>query len=194
MKHVKNLHKVTHYPVRDLTERASMTVCISEEINRVQQLFEDYDYLVVTNKDTAVGLITLKDLHRNPLKRNLFELANFSCKVKIDHSPQMVLNLMQITKRDYLLVFEEDNFLGVISLQKLTIWFANTLNHIRISYRKVLHELRNPIHEINGCVHLLKDYEFIEKEVITDHCQFSCNHALGILDELLLLESTYRYN
>ncbi|MDR2275978.1 MAG: CBS domain-containing protein [Sphingobacterium sp.] len=189
MELLRYYNKLTPNRINNLIDRNYITVSTLENISQVYQQLKNHEYLVVLNNEVPVGIITLNDLNQNPQKKSLFDFASFQCKVLSNHSPHMVLNLMQISHKDFLPVFESNDFIGVISLRNLSVWLANSLLDKQEYYQKVIHDLRNPISNINGCIHLLKDHDSIDKTQIMEICHSSCNHALAIVDELLYIET-----
>jgi signal transduction histidine kinase len=106
-----------------------------------------------------------------------------------EHTVIDVFNIMKDTGTDFLPVYEDGFFIGVISLISLTERLANTINENKLSYQRVVHDLRNPLFNIQGLIMLLHDSPDAHENMdILSLCSLSCKHAIDILEDLLLVE------
>ena len=109
--------------------------------------------------------------------------------VTADQSIFAVFEIMRKTKTASLPVYEDGFFIGVISLISLTKKLVNTIGETKLSYQRAVHDLRNPLFNIQGLIMLLHDSPDAQENMdILSLCSLSCKHAIDILEDLLLVE------
>ncbi|PAW95391.1 hypothetical protein CKK33_18555 [Mucilaginibacter sp. MD40] len=100
-----------------------------------------------------------------------------------------IANLMQKNGFEALPVKENDKVIGVIRSKDLLYALAKEVKKYRLLFQHVVHDLRNPVGNISGILTLLKetltDAENLE---IVGFGHESCNQAMDMLNELLLIE------
>ncbi|HEY0177705.1 MAG TPA: CBS domain-containing protein, partial [Pedobacter sp.] len=112
-------------------------------------------YLVVINEDMDVtGIITPGDL----VKDQAIQLADMNLHKPAahpDHNISEVFDTMKNQGLDLMPVFENNVFTGVISLEKLTERLLNKAKELQHLYHQMLHDLRNPVSNIQGLMAIL---------------------------------------
>lgn len=146
-------------------------------------------YIAVEGENAEIlGIITLKDYFIN---RTAEILNSMIAKphIRSDHTIFEVRELMRSSESDYLPVYDNNNFIGVVSVGNITDRLIHISKQTRLNYQKVIHDLRNPIANIQGIIDILS-------EVINDNdsrhmlelSAQSTKHAMDILDDLLFVE------
>jgi signal transduction histidine kinase len=109
--------------------------------------------------------------------------------IRPDHNIFEVRELMKSSESDYLPVYDTGNFIGVVSVGNITDRLIQVNKQTRLNYQKVIHDLRNPIANIQGII------EIISEAVIDDDSRQmlelsaqSSKHAMDILEDLLFVE------
>lgn len=176
--------------INALVNRNFATTSIFEDTRDVSNSLHSVDYLAVIDEELRpAGIVTLKDLHLNQEGRSLIDCNIQKPKVSPDQTIFEVFTIMNDTGYHFLPVYENEQFVGVISLIDITGRFAQALTESKQDYQKVIHDLRNPISNLNGLVHLLSaSITDTENHDLIKLCGLSCKHAINILDDLLNLE------
>jgi len=114
--------------VAPLIDKYFNQVCIHEDLSEVSEWLKELSYLVVVNDDLKVeGIITLKDVHLHPYG----EIIDCDIQKPVLHSSDTVpeaLDLMVRSNTDFLPVFDNDSFVGVISWKTLAGRLVTLLN------------------------------------------------------------------
>lgn len=176
--------------INSLIDRNFGTASVLEDTRDVLQYLKDCEYLAVADEEsTIIGIVTLKDLNSQPESRMLIDCNLDKPHVSADRTIFEVFYLMMDTGCDFLPVYEQDSFIGVITIKAITARFAAVLQESRREYQKVIHDLRNPISNLHGLIGLLNEgVTDKENNDIVKLCKLSCKHAINILDDLLFVE------
>lgn len=176
--------------INRLIDRRFGTASVLEDTRDTLQFLKDCEYLAVVDEGLKItGIVTLKDLYSQPDSRNLLDCKIDKPLVSPDQTIFEVFYLMMDTGHDFLPVYENENFAGVITLKAITGRFATVLEESKREYQKVIHDLRNPISNLHGLIGLLNDtVTDSENNDIIKLCKLSCKHAMNILDDLLFVE------
>jgi signal transduction histidine kinase len=176
--------------INPLIDRNFVTTSILDDTRDVFVYLNDHEYMAVVDEDLqTTGIVTLKDLNSCPESRNLIDCNIAKPKVSPDQTIYEVFNLMRQTNCDFLPVYDQDNFIGVIAIMTITERFAQALEESKQDYQKVIHDLRNPLSNLHGLISLLNDSIIDEENSdLIKLCNLSCKHAMDILDDLLYVE------
>jgi signal transduction histidine kinase len=176
--------------INPLIDRNFITTSILDNTRDVFNYLNQHEYLAVVDEDLqTTGIVTLKDLNSFPESRKLIDCDIAKPKVSPDQTIYEVFNLMRQTNCDFLPVYEQDNFIGVIAIMTITERFAQALEESKRDYQKVIHDLRNPLSNLHGLINLLDDSIIDENNIdLINLCNLSCKHAMDILDDLLYVE------
>lgn len=176
--------------INALITRNFVTVSVLEDTRDVSEWLHRDDYVVVMDEhDKVLGILTLKDLHGQPDARNVLD-----CEFSKPHvSPQQgileAFNVMRQVGSNYLPVFDDEGFCGVISLTALTARLINIAEENKQEIQRAIHDLRNPISNLQAVLGLLKSTITDEDNNELIHlCILSCKHTSDILDDLLYVE------
>lgn len=176
--------------IRALIDQNFVTTSIFEDTRDVSVYLNSHDYLVVVDEEKNIaGIVTLKDILAQPEGRNLSYCNIGKPAVTPVQTIFEAFSIMQGGRYDCLPVYEAEEFIGVISLRRITGRFAQALTESKNDYQRVIHDLRNPVSNLNGLVHIL--YESVTDAENHDYlklCHLSCKHAMDILDDLLYVE------
>jgi signal transduction histidine kinase len=176
--------------INTLVDRNFSTASVLEDISHISKLLNDHEYVAVIDEDlTTIGIVTLKDLHSNPGSVAAIDCDFSKPKVNPDQTIFEVFNLMKEARIDFLPVYENDNFIGVIALIILMERLTQSVNETKQYYQKAIHDLRNPIGNLQGLANILNE-SITDKENhdLIKLCYLSCKHAMDILDDLLFVE------
>jgi len=176
--------------IKALIDRNFTTTSILDDTRDVSNYLNELDYLAVMDEEMQMaGIVTLKDLHTHPESRNLIDCDIQKPKVSPEQTIFDVFQIMHDTGYEFLPVFENEKFIGVISLMSINTRFAQALKESKQDYQKVIHDLRNPISNLSGLIQLLStSVADDENHDLIKLCSLSCKHAIDILDDLLYVE------
>lgn len=151
---------------------------------------KDHHYLAIQEEDSSiVGIITFTDLLNNPDSRAVCDCNFTKPRVHPDQTIHDVFSIMKESQLDFLPVYENVQFIGVISLFSLTECLVKTINDNQQNYQRAVHDLRNPISNIQGLNNVLTiALSDEENQDLINLVNLSCRHALDILDDILLVE------
>ncbi|QTE41599.1 ATP-binding protein [Mucilaginibacter rubeus] len=177
--------------INDLVNRTFSTASVLEDISHISKLLNDREYVAIINEDLTIkGIVTLRDLHSNPDCITIIDCDFSKPKVNPDQSIFEVFNQMKEAKTDFLPVFENDKFIGVISLMSVTGELVKTIAETKLNYQRAVHDLRNPLFNIQGLIMLLNETPDVQEKMdFLSLCSLSCKHATDILEDLLLVEA-----
>lgn len=176
--------------IDNLINRNFATASVLENVSHVSKLLNGHPYIVIIGQDLApIGVFTLKNFCSDPDKRSIMEYDFSKPKVNPDQTIFEVFNVMKEAQADYLPVYEKDDFIGVIALIAITERLTQVVTETKQHYQKVIHDLRNPIGNLQGLVSILDEsVPDQENNDMIKLCNLSCKHAMDILDDLLFME------
>lgn len=173
--------------IEALISRNYITASVLEDTRDVWKYLLECNYLAVVDEDSiTLGIVTINDLISQPESRNLIDCDLSKPKVSPGSEIFDVLSVMEEGGFDYLPVYDKENFIGVVKLIDITRQLVTKVKNLKLEYHKVIHDLRNPISNISGLLKLLEDLPE-ENQKILSLCNTSCDHALNILDDLILI-------
>lgn len=183
------LTQVSYMNICQLIKKEYLTVLLHEDMPPLANGLTSDFYVVVSNEEMkAVGLLTHYDILNHP--KGKVKDSNFlKPPVSPDCEVAEVFNLMEKTGTDTLPVFNQNDFVGVITRNDLTQHLIDQLDRYKLIFQQVTHDLRNPITNIMGLNRLLQ--ENLEKEEnleLTEMIREASVHALDILNVLLFME------
>ncbi|HEY8661256.1 MAG TPA: HAMP domain-containing sensor histidine kinase [Hanamia sp.] len=176
--------------INNLVDRNFYTASALENISHISKLLNDHEYVAIIDEDlTTTGIITIKDLHSNADSSAIIDFDFLKPKVHPDQTIFEVFNVMKEGGTDFLPVYENDYFIGVIALMTLMERLTKAGNETKQHYQKAIHDLRNPIGNLQGLANILNE-SITDKENhdLIKLCNLSCKHAMDILDDLLFVE------
>lgn len=172
-----------------LIDRNFTTASILEDTRDVFIYLNENDYIaVIDEEEQLTGIVTLKDLNRQPDSRALIDCNIDKPKVLQEQTIFEVFSIMEKTGYDFLPVYEEQQFIGVISLVSVTSGFAQALDESKKDAQKVYHDLRNPLSNLHGLLQILTtSITDPENQELIKYCNQSCKHAIDTVDDLLYM-------
>ncbi|SDM84085.1 ATP-binding protein [Pedobacter antarcticus] len=176
--------------INNLIDRNYKSASVLEDTRDISIWLREFEYLAVMDEDLKIiGIVTLKDIHSNPDSRAVIDIDYSKPQIHSDQTILEVLAIMKNSQSDFLPVYEDNNFIGVISLLNITERLALLLNEKQQDYQRAIHDLRNPVSNIYGLTNILEvALDDKENQELIQLCTFSCKHALDILDDLLFVE------
>ncbi|PAW95179.1 hypothetical protein CKK33_17405 [Mucilaginibacter sp. MD40] len=176
--------------INNLIDRNFSAVSVLEDTRVVADILKETPYTaVIDEEDQTIGIITIKDLQANPESLQVIDCNITKPKVSSEQTIIETFNLMKEAKSDFLPVYENDQFVGVISLMSVMEKLVFEVAEMKQHYQKVIHDLRNPIGNLQGLSNILNE-TLTDKENhdLLKLLNLSCKHALDILDDLLFVE------
>jgi signal transduction histidine kinase len=175
--------------IDSLIEKSFTRISVFKKMADVSEQILVQGYIAVEGDNSKIlGIITLKDYHINHSAEILNSKIN-KPHIRPDHNIFEVRELMKSSESDYLPVYDTGNFIGVVSVGNITDRLIHVNKQTRLNYQKVIHDLRNPIANIQGII------EIISEAVIDDDSRQmlelsaqSSKHAMDILEDLLFVE------
>jgi len=176
--------------IDNLIDRDYLSTSILEDIKDISEWLKETDYLTVIGQEfKAIGIVTLKDVLYNPCQHKVIDCNINKPHVNPNQTIFEVLNIMKFSQTDFLPVYENSEFIGVISLISITERLVHNISEAKQDYQRVIHDLRNPINNINALVNIFEEYVTDqENHDLIKLCTLSCKHAMDILDDLLYVE------
>lgn len=102
-----------------LIDREYRSIDLLEEVFEVSEWLKEIRYLVAIDENlSAVGIVTIDDVHRHPYG-SIIDCELSKPVVRPDDTLFYTLELMLRNDLHYLPVFENDIFIGVISITKI---------------------------------------------------------------------------
>ncbi|AMR32507.1 hypothetical protein A0256_14270 [Mucilaginibacter sp. PAMC 26640] len=175
---IDNLIEKDYYKISVLK---SMPDILDSVVKRGFVAVEDAN-LIVT------GIITLKDFCLNQ-NGTIADCDILKPHAAIGQTLFDTYDLMKFSASDYLPVFHLGVFIGVISVRSITDRLIVLNNEAKQNYQKVIHDIRNPIANIQGLIVLLGEpIDEEEKNNLLRLTNQSADHAMDILEDLLFVE------
>jgi signal transduction histidine kinase len=175
--------------IDNLIEKTFTRISIFKNMADVSEQLLVQGYIAVEGDNSKIlGIITLKDYHIN----HTAEILNSEIakpRVRPDHTIFEVRELMKTSQSDYLPVYDADDFIGVVSVGNITDRLIHITKKTRLNYQKVIHDLRNPIGNIQGIIQIMSEaVRDAESRQMLELSAQSSKHAMDILDDLLFVE------
>lgn len=167
-----------------LVDRDYRSIDLQEDIFEVLEWLKETRYLVPIDENLeAVGILTIDDIHRHP-DGKVIDCDLFKPRISSDHTITEVFSVMQEKDLHYLPVFDNNNFIGVISLFSITAAMAKQLMNGHINYQKVIHHIRSPVSNIKGMINTFNtENTEREKEEFLQLIIEKCKQVIDSLDE-----------
>lgn len=170
--------------IKKLIDRNCPFLGILEDSKGVYEALKKHPYLAVINEESVTtGILTLKDFHNHPHGRIIDYQFN-KPKITSDQHIFEVFNIMKASNEDYLPVFEP-HFIGVISLKAIAENMFESVVDIRDNIKYIIHDLKNPINNMQGLVNLLDQHVAEESKDLISLLSVSCKLANDRIDDLL---------
>ncbi|TCD07666.1 CBS domain-containing protein [Pedobacter frigidisoli] len=142
--------------ITHLIDKDFHTVSVLEDTRDAKKWFLVHQYMAVIDENSIIiGIITQNDLLKNPESRQLLDVNFFKPIVELTQTLSEVFALMKQSQSDFLPVNHNDKFIGIITLLNLTQGFELAIKNNHQNYQKVIHDLRNPIDNMQGLVSVL---------------------------------------
>ncbi|HEK20695.1 sensor histidine kinase [Mucilaginibacter sp.] len=174
--------------IQPYIETECQVVSLQDEVEQSRARLNRCEFLIVLDIcSVPVGLITCHDIPGDAI--TVGDCEYLKPFVAPGQKIIDIANLMQKNGFQMLPVKENDKFIGVIRSQDLLYALAKEVKKYQLLFQHVIHDLRNPVGNISGILTLLKetltDPENLE---IVGFGHESCNQALEMLNELLMIE------
>jgi CBS domain-containing protein len=120
--------------ISPLIDREYRSCDLLEEVFEVSEWLKEVRYLVPIDENlSAVGIVTIDDIHKHPYGI-IMDCDITKPSVKPNDTLFQVLEMMQKNNLHYLPVFENDTFIGVISITRIARRLAEHLINSRLNY------------------------------------------------------------
>lgn len=175
--------------IAKLIDRDVNSVSVLEDTRDLAAWLKERQYFAVIDEELhTAGIITINDIITDSA-RNVLDCNFVKPRVTSQQTIVQVFQIMQETGYDFLPVFDSDTFIGVISLIAITDRLVTILSNTKAEYQKAIHDLRNPVANIQGLINLLlENVKDVENSEILHIGNLSCKHALDILEDLIFVE------
>lgn len=173
----------------ELIDRDYKTIDVKEDVLKVSELLKEIKYLVPVDENlNPLGIVTVDDISKLSYGK-IIDIDITKPRVSQDDTLIPVMEMMQKNDLYYLPVFDQDKFIGAISLIKIASKMAEQITKTKMHYHRVIHDVRNPISNIKGLTNFL-DHTKTEKEhqEILYLFNILCQQAIETLDDLLYIE------
>jgi signal transduction histidine kinase len=175
--------------IDNLIEKDYFKVSVLKSMPDVLDSVVERGFIAVEDADLIItGIITLKDFHLNQ-NGNIADCNLDKPHAGIGQTLFDTYDLMRSSQSDYLPVFHLGQFIGVISATSITVRLIILAKEAKQNYQKVIHDIRNPIANIQGLIVLLGEpIDEEEKNNLLRLTNQSVDHAMDILEDLLFVE------
>lgn len=177
--------KIINLIVRDVPGAS-----ILEDTRVVSGWLKEKPYIAIIDEEQRVtGIVTVKNLQASPDSLNMIDCDITKPTVGPQQSIIEAVKLMRESGNDCLPVYDAGEFLGVVTMERVNERLVELMEESQQHYQRLIHDLRNPISNLNGLIQLLdtNDKDGETRELIK-LCDLSCKHALEILDDSLFVE------
>jgi signal transduction histidine kinase len=128
-------------------------------------------------------------LERNLDPEILINETSYQPHIKPQQTIIEAYHLMKAHNKDWLPVYDDQKFIGTITLSKITDRLVKIVGENKQNYQRAIHDLRNPLFNLQGLVNLLiENTEAKENLDLLHLCNLSCKHGRDILEDLLYVE------
>lgn len=175
--------------IGNLIDKTFTTISVFKNMSDISERILIQGYIAVEGENAEIlGIITLKDYHLN----HTAEILNSKISkphIRPDDNLFEVRDLMKSSASDYLPVYDQGNFKGVVSVGGIIDGLIHITKQTRLNYQRVIHDLRNPIANIQGIIEIISDAvnDNESREMLQISAQSSM-HAMEILEDLLFVE------
>ena len=115
--------------------------------------------------------------------------ASYLPRVKPQQTIVEAYHLMKAHNKDFLPVYDGQKFIGNITLTKITDRLVKIVGENKQNYQRAIHDLRNPLFNLQGLVNLLIETTEGQENLDLLHlCNLSCKHGRDILEDLVYVE------
>ena len=175
--------------IDNLIDKDYFKVSILKSMPDVLDNVVERGFIAVEDANLMVtGIITLKDFHLNQ-NGTIADCNIVKPHAAIGQTIFDTYDLMRSCDSDYLPVFHLGEFIGVISAGSITGRLIVLAKEAKQNYQKVIHDIRNPIANIQGLIVLLGEpIDEEEKNKLLGLTNQSVDHAMDILEDLLFVE------
>jgi len=144
--------------------------------------------LVVMEEDQPIGILTASDLARRQYPIVIDCLSKKPIVNKTDKVAD-VLDLMENSGHNVLMVYDQDEFVGTISQNDIMQHLHSNLNLQKLKVQSAAHDLKNPIASIRMIGNMLQDsLKLVENRQLVDYLNQSCDFAQKIIEDILVAE------
>jgi predicted transcriptional regulator len=106
--------------INNLIDRDYLSVSILEDMQQISEWLKEKPYLAIVDEELkVVGIVILQDVHAHPFHQ-VIDHNLTKPKVSPEQTIGEVFKLMKAAQIDFLPVYEQQDFIGVISLVAMT--------------------------------------------------------------------------
>lgn len=174
--------------ISQLLRRDFATVDAYAGTAMVKNTVQERGAVVVMEDGLPIGLLSAHDLATK--RYNLvIDCLSEKPKVTFAHELEEVIELMKKSNIDALPVYEAEQLIGVIHKHDILEHFMDSIQVQKSAVQQIVHDLKNPISNINGLHELLgQNIMKDENKALLTYSQRACDHATEILNSILLAE------
>lgn len=171
--------------IRQFIKHEFVTVDAYHGVSQIRKKIATNSGAVVLIENTPIGYLSPKDLVSHSYNL-VIDCMSEKPKLSADLKIQDALKIMEGACSDILLVYEEANFIGILDKGDITNYLVNMLEFNRLNLQGVAHDLKNPISNMMGILHILE--QSLENPDDTELLTFAkkaCKTANDLITELL---------
>jgi len=144
--------------------------------------------IVILEQDRPIGVLTASDLAR---KQHQIIIDCLTLKPSVAREDRIadVLEIMDRSGHNVLMVYDDKNFVGTISKNDITHHIRTSLGQQKLKVQSAAHDLKNPLASIKMITGLLQEnLKLAENRELVDYLEQSCVFAQKIVDDILIAE------
>lgn len=144
--------------------------------------------IVILEEDRPIGVLTASDLAR---KQHQIIIDCLTLKPSVAREDQIadVLEIMDSSGHNVLMVYDDKNFVGTISKNDITHHIRTSLGQQKLKVQSAAHDLKNPLASIKMITRMLQEnLKLAENRELVDYLEQSCEFAQKIVDDILIAE------
>lgn len=144
--------------------------------------------IVVLDEDEPIGVLTPSDLAR---KQHQIIIDCLSAKPTVRKTDKIadVLELMEHSGHNILMVYDNDKFAGTISQSDILNHLHTNFKRQKLTLQSAAHDLQSPIASIKMLGDMLQNnLKLAENKELVDYLNQSCDFAQKIIEDILVTE------
>lgn len=177
--------------IRNLIDHQFNTASILEDTRDIFDWLRQEKYLVIKDESSqTTGIITIKDLLNHPDSRNVIDCLIDKPRVNPEQTIFEVFKIMKESGNEYLPVYSENDFIGVVTLMKLAGRLIEIVSETKQYCQQGIVEIRSSLTNIQGLTSLIDNSNTAEEtQEIVQLANNCCNNAMEVMEALLNVDN-----
>lgn len=160
----------------------------------VKKTIQENGAVIVTEEGFPIGLLSAEDLAAK--RYNLvIDCLSEKPKISLEQELEEAIELMKKANASALPVYDSEKLVGIVYKSDILEHFMESMQRQKTAVQQIVHDLKNPISNINGLHELLgQNIVKDENKALLAYSQQACHHATEILNSILVTERSENNN